>query len=132
MASAKHQVATTNLPGMPTSSDTDELDISDSEPSPTASGGKGSVVHRDVTSAELAAQIATWQDVGDTKNKFCASSCRWAIPLNPIYGRCLGSRHTFLKCVFITAGPIIKLCAWGRRIVEDMCYEIRRAEACVD
>jgi len=35
-------------------------------------------------------------------------------------------------CVFITAGPITKLCAWGRRIVEDMCYEIRRAEACVD
>ena len=37
-----------------------------------------------------------------------------------------------LVCVFITAGPITKLCAWGRRIVEDMCYEIRRAEACVD
>jgi hypothetical protein len=35
-------------------------------------------------------------------------------------------------CVFITAGPITKLCAWGRRRVEDMCYEIRRAEACVD
>jgi hypothetical protein len=32
-------------------------------------------------------------------------------------------------CVFITAGPITKLCAWGRRRVEDMCYEIRRAEA---
>ncbi len=31
-------------------------------------------------------------------------------------------------CVFITAGPITKLCAWGRRRVEDMCYEIRRAE----
>jgi hypothetical protein len=24
-------------------------------------------------------------------------------------------------CVFITAGPITKLCAWGRRRVEDMC-----------
>ena len=24
-------------------------------------------------------------------------------------------------CVFITAGPGTKLCAWGRRIVEDMC-----------
>jgi hypothetical protein len=35
-------------------------------------------------------------------------------------------------CVFITAGPITKLCTWGRKIVEDMCYEIRRAEACVD
>ena len=30
-------------------------------------------------------------------------------------------------CVFITAGPLTKLCAWGRRRVEDMCYEIRRA-----
>ena len=29
-------------------------------------------------------------------------------------------------CVFITAGPFTKLCAWGRRRVEDMCYEIRR------
>ena len=37
-----------------------------------------------------------------------------------------------LVCVFITAGPFTKLCAWGRRRVEDMCYEIRRAEACVD
>ena len=38
----------------------------------------------------------------------------------------------WLVCVFITAGPFTKLCAWGRRRVEDMCYEIRRAEACVD
>ena len=38
-------------------------------------------------------------------------------------------------CVcFITAGPITKLFAWGggQRRVEDMCYERRRAEACVD
>ncbi len=34
-------------------------------------------------------------------------------------------------CVFITAGPFTKLCAWGRRRVEDMCYEIRRAKVCV-
>ena len=34
-------------------------------------------------------------------------------------------------CVFITAGPIIKLCAGGGT-VKDMCYEVRRAEACVD
>jgi hypothetical protein len=35
----------------------------------------------------------------------------------------------------ITAVPIIKLFAMlarGRGIVEDMCYERRRAEACVD
>ena len=36
-------------------------------------------------------------------------------------------------CVcFITAGPITKLCAWGGTRVEDMCYERRRPEACVD
>ena len=35
-------------------------------------------------------------------------------------------------CVFITAGPITKLFAWGRRRVEDKCYERRQAEACVD
>ena len=33
---------------------------------------------------------------------------------------------------FITAGPITKLFAWGGGGVEDMCYERRRAEACVD
>jgi hypothetical protein len=36
-------------------------------------------------------------------------------------------------CVFIIAGPMmIKLFAGGRRRVEDMCYERRQAEACVD
>jgi hypothetical protein len=36
-------------------------------------------------------------------------------------------------CVFITAGPITKLFAGGgRRRVDDMCYDRRRAEACVD
>jgi hypothetical protein len=36
-------------------------------------------------------------------------------------------------CVcFITAGPITKLFAWGGRRVEDMSYERRRAEVCVD
>ena len=35
--------------------------------------------------------------------------------------------------LFITAELLIQSCArGGRRIVEDMCYEIRRAEACVD
>ena len=28
--------------------------------------------------------------------------------------------------------PITKLIAWGGRIVENMCYERRRAEASVD
>ena len=44
------------------------------------------------------------------------------------------------ECVFITTGPITKLFAGGGRrrvkrmiiIMEDMCYERRRAEACVD
>jgi hypothetical protein len=36
-------------------------------------------------------------------------------------------------CVFITAGPSTKLFAWGGGgVLEDMCYERRRAEACVD
>jgi hypothetical protein len=45
---------------------------------------------------------------------------------------CLLLQDLVQVCVFITAGPITKLCAWGRRRVEDMCYEIRRAEAWVD
>jgi hypothetical protein len=37
------------------------------------------------------------------------------------------------KCVFITAGPSTKLFTWGGGgIWEDMCYERRQAEACVD
>jgi hypothetical protein len=35
-------------------------------------------------------------------------------------------------CVFITAVPITKLFACGGGNDEDMCYERRRAEACVD
>jgi len=34
--------------------------------------------------------------------------------------------------VFITAGPSTKLFAWGGGELEDMCYERRLAEACVD
>jgi hypothetical protein len=41
-------------------------------------------------------------------------------------------QHTLSLCVFITAGPSTKLFAWGGGILEDMCYERRRAEACVD
>ena len=37
---------------------------------------------------------------------------------------------TFYKA---TIGPITKLCAgWREGKMEDMCYEIRRATACVD
>jgi hypothetical protein len=37
-------------------------------------------------------------------------------------------------CVFITAVPNTKLCAWGEEDSgpEDICYERRRAEACAD
>jgi len=36
-------------------------------------------------------------------------------------------------CVCLLLQDLLQSCArWGRRIVEDMCYEIRRAEACVD
>jgi hypothetical protein len=34
-------------------------------------------------------------------------------------------RNPARVCVFITAGPITKLCAWGRRRVEDMCYALQ-------
>jgi hypothetical protein len=48
--------------------------------------------------------------------------------------------YTFCKrdvcvcvCVCLLLQYLIQCCArGGRRIVEDMCYEIRRAEACVD
>jgi hypothetical protein len=47
----------------------------------------------------------------------------------PIHTRVCSNR----VCVFITAGPSTKLFAWGGGgIWEDMCYERRRAEACVD
>ena len=32
----------------------------------------------------------------------------------------------------MTTVPITRPFAWGKGIVEDMCYERRRAEACVD
>jgi hypothetical protein len=38
----------------------------------------------------------------------------------------------YTVCVFITAGPSTKLFTWGAGGYEDMCYERRRAEACVD
>jgi hypothetical protein len=99
MVSANHQVATFNLPGMPMS-DTDE-DISDSEPPLTASGGEGSVVHQYVTSAELAAQIAMWQDVGDTKNKFCASKLSLGNPSESDLREMLGLEAHILKSHYI-------------------------------
>jgi hypothetical protein len=45
----------------------------------------------------------------------------------------LALRESSVVCVFITAGPSTKLFACGGvGIWEDMCYERRRAEACVD
>ena len=42
-------------------------------------------------------------------------------------------RDCFLVVLFMTAGPITKLGGWGgSRIVEDTCYRIQRASACVD
>ncbi len=43
--------------------------------------------------------------------------------------------HVITKCMslFISAGPITKLCArGGRRILEDMCCRIQRDSACMD
>jgi hypothetical protein len=43
--------------------------------------------------------------------------CTVAKPRGP------GAYGTKPVCVFITSGPITKMFAWGRGIVEDMCYE---------
>jgi hypothetical protein len=51
------------------------------------------------------------------------------IAINP------NSRHTekLRHCVCLLQQYLVQSCARGeRRIVEDMCYEIQRAEACVD
>jgi hypothetical protein len=38
-----------------------------------------------------------------------------------------------IECLCLLLQYLIQSCArGGRRIVEDMCYEIRRTEACVD
>jgi hypothetical protein len=67
----------------------------------TASGGKGSVVHQNVTSAELAAQIAMWQDVGDTKIKFCASKLSLGNPSESDLREMLGLEAHILKSHYI-------------------------------
>jgi hypothetical protein len=38
----------------------------------------------------------------------------------------------FAVCVYYCSTYYKTVRVGGRRIVEDMCYEIRRAEACVD
>jgi hypothetical protein len=63
-----------------------------------------------------------------------------AVPVVPITNLlcvcvCLLLQDLVHVCVFITAGPSTKqdLFTWGGGgIWEDMCYERRRAEACVD
>jgi hypothetical protein len=46
--------------------------------------------------------------------------------------RCL-TELAYSLCVCLLLQYLIQSCArGGRRIVEDMCYEIRRTEACVD
>jgi hypothetical protein len=67
----------------------------------TASGGKGSVVHQNVTSAELAAQIAMWQDVGDTNNKFCASKLSLGTPSESDLREMLGLEAHILKVIMV-------------------------------
>jgi hypothetical protein len=54
-----------------------------------------------------------------------------AVSTNIVIGVTTGPVITV--CVFITAGRSTKLFAWeGGVIWEDMCYERRRAEACVN
>jgi hypothetical protein len=49
------------------------------------------------------------------------------------YGRTCATRDDEPRpCVYLLLQYLIQICSrGGRRIVEDMCYEIRRAEACV-
>jgi hypothetical protein len=49
-----------------------------------------------------------------------------------VEGMCYQNDEPRSVWMFITAGPITKLFALGEGTVEDMCYEIRRAAACVD
>jgi hypothetical protein len=72
----------------------------------------------------------------EVKNKRKKLRCLLHKPLLP---GCEHQRPTDLNMMdyfllFMTAVPIImiKLFVWGRGIAEDMCYEIRRAEAFVD
>jgi hypothetical protein len=62
------------------------------------------------------------------------SACEGSVPVNPIPNpnQCY-SRIVCLRCVCYYCSTYYKTVrVGGRRIVEDMCYEIRRAEACVD
>ena len=46
---------------------------------------------------------------------------------------CVYYCSTYCMCVFCYCRTYYKAVrVWGGRIVEDMCYERRRAEACVD
>jgi hypothetical protein len=84
-------------------------------------------------------------------NRYCSTYYK-AVRVGGVTSRteCVVTAVPVVPVVFITAVPITKLCVYmvcvclllqyliqscargGRRIVEDMCYEIRRAEACVD
>ena len=56
-----------------------------------------------------------------------------AVPITKLFAWWWGGKvEDMCVCVFITAVPSTKLFAWGGGILEDMCYERRRAEACVD
>ncbi len=45
---------------------------------------------------------------------------------------CLPITHSFFLVCLLLQNLIQSCSRGGRRIVEDMCYQIRRAEACVD
>ena len=64
------------------------------------------MVHQNVTSAELAAQIAMWQDVGDTNNndtnnKFCASKLSLGTPSESDLREMLGLEAHILKVIMV-------------------------------
>jgi len=77
-------------------------------------------------------KLFAWWGVGPVRNPLLSTGWR---PVFPGSGSSrLGIESKTPGCLFITAAPIIKLCAGGEGdiTVKDMCYEIRRAEACVD
>ena len=77
----------------------------------------------------------------DTSQRHLQVATSWPVPaprscaLLPV-SLCLPPRHfasLFKLCVCLLLQYLLKSCSRGGRvIVEDMCYERRRAEACVD
>ena len=56
-----------------------------------------------------------------------------AVPITKLFAKEGGLEDMCYESCCLLLQYLIQSCACvGRRIVEDMCYEVRRAEACVD